>query len=46
MSEDLQLMAESIRDAQNLLKEMNMHISDELKIEVALALFKSKRWKK
>ena len=46
MTENYKMMAECIKDAQILLKTMSMHVSDEMKTEVAVALFKARRWKK
>jgi len=46
MTQNYKLMAEAMKDAQILLKTMSLHISDDMKAEVGLALFKARRWAK
>ena len=44
MTKNLKLMTEAIRDVTIVFKEMNLHVSDDVKQETALALFKARRW--
>ena len=46
MTDNYKLMAEAMKDSQVLLKTMSMHVSDDMKAEVGLALFKARRWAK
>ncbi len=46
MTDNYKLMTECIKDAKAILSTNSLHVSDDTRAEMAMTLFKARRWSK